>query len=52
MSFATAFQSGVDPDAAAEQPWGFSSFADAQAYVESAEGQQLLEVVRSLRLQG
>ncbi|SDH39460.1 hypothetical protein [Agrococcus jejuensis] len=51
VSFATAFQSGVDPDAAgSEQPWGFASFPDAQAYVESAEGQQLLQVVQSLRL--
>ncbi|QCR20159.1 hypothetical protein [Agrococcus sp. SGAir0287] len=50
VSFATDLQTGSG-DAASSTTWGFGSFDEARAFADSAEGQTLLQVVESLRLQ-
>jgi len=50
VSFATDFQTGSG-DGASNTAWAFGSFDEARAFVDSAEGQALLQVVQSLRLQ-
>jgi len=53
-SFATAFSSGVPAEGGAQQAsaWSFPTFDDAQAYVDSDEGQTILLVAASLSLVG